>query len=332
MLFVEDLPVYKIAQGYLLYRQVACEPESWWCTDSGCLGSADKPAFKTDKVDEKKDLSDAGVLFPTSFSELSSYHKCPYEYKIRRLYGFKAGVPVAFGYGERVHNIINIIYKKFKKIPPTDKQIDSLFDEYFHLRYALKFLEDRLREKGKGVVKNYVKEYGKEFDLVLETEKNFELVVDNALVNGQIDLIKKIDNKGNIKDIQIIDFKTDNDNSAYKDDKENNLQLRIYAQACLETLGYHPGKASVLNLNTLKAEEIDIKKDKLVEAQEEIRSRVKKITKERSFEAKPSTRCDDCDFSKFCSKKHLSKGIKDKIVKVIDKFKNGDDPLFNQKK
>ncbi|MCJ7634320.1 hypothetical protein MUP77_18265 [Candidatus Bathyarchaeota archaeon] len=59
-------------------------------------------------------------LFPTTFSDIDCYNKCGYDYMLRNVFCYKAGVPPAFGYSSRLHNILNIIYNgyiKTKKIP-----------------------------------------------------------------------------------------------------------------------------------------------------------------------------------------------------------------------
>ena len=58
------------------------------------------------------------------------------------------------------------------------------------------------------MVKKYVDVHKKDFDRVLNTEKRFEFVIGNAMISGDIDLIKKTNENGKITSIEIIDFKT----------------------------------------------------------------------------------------------------------------------------
>ena len=49
------------------------------------------------------------------------------------------------------------------------------------------------------IVRNYVRLHRGEFNRILETEKKFEFVINDALISGQIDLLKRIDESGNVR-------------------------------------------------------------------------------------------------------------------------------------
>ncbi|MCJ7634321.1 PD-(D/E)XK nuclease family protein, partial [Candidatus Bathyarchaeota archaeon] len=61
------------------------------------------------------------------------------------------------------------------------------------------------------MIKNYIELNKEDFSRVLETEKKFELTAGDVLITGQIDLLKKLDEKGNVREVEIIDFKTEKD-------------------------------------------------------------------------------------------------------------------------
>lgn len=244
------------------------------------------------------------LFFPTSFSELTTFDRCPYDYLLRHVYGYNAGVPAAFGYGTNIHNILNKIHKDFiknKKIPSED-DINIIFNEMFHLRYATDKISANMEKGAKKVVKNYVNVQKDEFNKILETEKRFEFVLEEALISGQIDLLKKIDDTGNVTEVEIIDFKTEGTqaNTFYQLDYEK--QLRLYAIACLKSLGLNPKKACIHHLNKNNRSYVDISKSKLNETKEDVQSSIHKIlTKE--FKSKRSKTCDKCDYRYLCSLK-----------------------------
>jgi len=248
----------------------------------------------------------SGSIFPTSFSDINCYRRCGYDYLLRNIYGYQAGVPPAFGYGTRLHNILNIIYKDFitsKKIP-DEPSIDGLFDKYFFLRYATTKITDNLKKAGKRVIKNYVMVNKTDFTKVLETEKRFELVLGEALITGQIDLLKKLDEKGNVKEVEIIDFKTEKEtDDLYKKDYE--LQLRLYAIACLRSLGLNPKRACIHHLDRKhkrQKEYVKIAPLHLEKATKEASHAISRII-DRAFTPKPSRNCVYCDWQKICSRK-----------------------------
>ncbi|MEO9309605.1 MAG: ATP-dependent DNA helicase [Nitrososphaera sp.] len=239
-------------------------------------------------------------IYSTSFSELSSYTRCPHDFRMRHIYGFNAGVPVTFGYGTNIHNVLNLIHSRYirEKKLPSDKEIEQTFERMFKLRYATKKISENMKKAGIKLVKNYVKLHSSDFNRILETEKNFEFVIDQALINGQIDLIKRVDENRNLAAVELIDFKTEKQNGAYAVDFEK--QLRYYAIACLESLGLKPKKAFVHHLDEGTKSEVDISEKLLSETKHEIKEQVGKILK-REFPAKSDKEiCQDCDYKLIC--------------------------------
>ena len=240
------------------------------------------------------------VIYPTSISELNVYERCPWDFKLRHIFGYNAGVPVTFGYGTNIHNILNIIHKKYRTKPPSEQEIDRIFDDIFKMRYATPEISKNMEKAGKGIVKNYVKKHGEFFKEILQTEKKFELVIGEALIDGQIDLIKKVDEKGNITGIEIVDFKTEK-NKTYELDHE--VQLRLYALACLKSLGLKPKKATVHHLNNDIKEDVTVGENDLEKTKDIILKRVDKIL-QKNFPANACPKnCAGCDYEKMCNMK-----------------------------
>lgn len=243
--------------------------------------------------------------FPTSFTQLSSFERCPQDFKLRHVFGYNAGVPVAFGFGTNIHNILSMIHTKYirEQRLPTDTEIDRIFDRMFKLRYATKAISEPMKKSGINIVKNYVKLHKDDFKRILETEKNFEFVIDEALISGQIDLLKKVDDAGNLTAVEIIDFKTEKKDGVYE--VNHDRQLRFYAIACLKSLGLRPKKAFVHHLDKNEKSEVDISPARLDETRDGIRKDVKRILAKK-FTAKPKKHiCEECDYRIICPFKKL---------------------------
>ena len=279
-------------------RKTDCKPHEFM-TELNKKYITDKlPKFKKDKTLAPRAIGQA--IYPTSFSELSIYNRCPQDFNFRHVFGYNAGVPVTFGYGTNIHNILNVIHKKYKKKPPSEKEIEKIFENMFYMRYATDAIAENMRKAGMRIVKNYVKKHGEAFKEILQTEKEFEFVLRNALISGQIDLIKKLDNHGNIKGIEIVDFKTEK-NETYSLDYKT--QLRLYAIACLKTLGLNPKKAFVHHLDNDKRDPVDISKKNLDETKKFVSKTVDHILKKK-FPPKASKKnCIGCDYEKICPMK-----------------------------
>jgi len=76
--------------------------------------------------------------FPTSYSELSDYIRCEYDYKMRYVYGFNPIIVQALGYGNQVHNLLNLLHKIAQQTGqvPLEEEAAKLLQEHFSLRYA----------------------------------------------------------------------------------------------------------------------------------------------------------------------------------------------------
>jgi DNA helicase II / ATP-dependent DNA helicase PcrA len=243
----------------------------------------------------------AGSTFNASFTEMSCYGRCPHDYKLRHIMGYNAGVPVTFGYGSNIHNILNYIhtnYLKDGKIPNT-KEINKIFKKMFSMRYATDKITENMIKAGKKIVKNYVKIHSKDFENILDTEKRFEFVIDGTMITGVIDLLKKVDDSGQITHVNILDFKTEKEDGIYSVDYEK--QVRYYAIGCLESLGLQPSKAYVHSLDGDKIREIDISDDKLIDIKKDIGNQVENILAKK-FDATPTeSHCQGCDYRNVCS-------------------------------
>ncbi len=245
-------------------------------------------------------------IFPTSFSELVAFGRCPHDFKLRHIYSYNAGVPTGFGYGTNIHNILNIIHRDYIENgkTPDPKSIDRLFDQHFKLRYATKTIENNFKKAGKKIVNNYIGLHKDDFKYILETEKKFEFVIDEAIISGQIDLLKKLDDKGKVAGVEIIDFKTEDAKQDEVYSLDHAKQLRFYAIACLKSLGLTPEKACVHHLDgkTNKKDYVDISDVHLANTKDEIRSDVASILSKK-FPARPSLACKECDYHHICPHK-----------------------------
>lgn len=249
--------------------------------------------------------------YETSYSELISYIRCPQDFRLRNVYGFNAGVPPGFGYGTSIHNALNMIHRDYirhGKIP-DETEVREITGRLFHLRYATSAMKENMLRSAERVVQNYVRMHSKDFSRILETEKRFEFLLGNSLINGQIDLIRKSDSDGGIRSVEIIDFKSEKQDGTYSADYER--QLRYYAIACLESLDVKPERAFVHHLDAESPSEqyteVDISEPRLAESKDEIKRIVTSITS-GEFPPKPSEkRCSDCDYVRLCPYKVMAR-------------------------
>lgn len=242
--------------------------------------------------------------FPTSYSELSDYIHCEYDYKLRYIYGFNPVLVQALGYGKQVHNILNHLHKAAQdngEVPQPELAAD-LIKKHFYLRYAADEQEERFKKSALQSVLNYLNLWKQDFILSLKSERNFEMDVDRALISGTIDLLKR----QNISDeiLEIIDFKTGNDR---KVDEELHLQVQLYTIAAREALNLNVKKAYVHFLDEKKQSRLEIltTPNQLNTAMATIKDSIDGILNRRYRRNPKSKRhCNDCDWKKICPQKN----------------------------
>jgi len=269
-------------------------------------------------------------LMPTSFTDLASYWRCPFEYQLRTLMRFSPGVKEQYGYGQQIHNILAEMHESTMRGRPMSlEEVLDLVEKRFHLRYTRDGDEYKpfsaLKRAAKLSLSRYLENYPNIENYVLHAEKPFEYIDkdSNAIVSGTVDLLERVEetNDGEIRTpIAIVDFKTHNwrDIDQYNQSKSAaEAQLRIYSLAIGETLGYDVQSARVHFLspkdpkddltNQGAAEMIEISfSDEIKEkTKEEIKNTIvdiKSSINKKNFELNGCEKkhCKNCDFSRIC--------------------------------
>ena len=204
-------------------------------------------------------------LLPTTYTDLSYYWRCPFEYQLRALMDFSPGVTEAYGYGQQIHNILTEIHTRaLSGEILSSKEAAELVDERFHLRYTREKPLEVLRDAAKDSLKRFIDEYPNHGRYVLEAEKNFEFVdtESGALVTGNIDLLQKVEESASgeevLTPVGIVDFKTHSWGEAsdfFRNCDEAISQLRLYAIAVRDALHMEPHSAHVYFLSPKKPDE-----------------------------------------------------------------------------
>ncbi|MFH1824955.1 MAG: ATP-dependent DNA helicase [Candidatus Firestonebacteria bacterium] len=266
-----------------------------------CLCKPAPDPTKKEKI--KPELSVENAIFPTNYSELSDYIRCEYDYKLRYIYNFNPVLVQALGYGRQIHNILNLLHNHVQKTgkTPNEKQILNVIDDHFYLRYAAESQQKKLKKSASKCVKKYMKMWEQDLSLSVRSERPFEMAVDNALINGTIDLLKRKEEKSDI--LEIIDFKT----GQKKLTEELGLQVQLYTFAGREVLNLDVHKAYVHYLDDDKQQRVEIlvTSTQLDLAMNTVKDSVKGITNRR-FGRNPKSKhtCITCDWNKICPKKN----------------------------
>jgi DNA helicase-2/ATP-dependent DNA helicase PcrA len=271
--------------------------------DKSCCITTSRPdPTKRKKLPPEPYIED--YRFPTSYSELSDYIRCEYDYKLRYIYGFNPIIVQALGYGKQVHNILNLLHKIAQQTGkiPTDELAAEFLNGHFYLRYAADEQQETLKRSALRSLLRYLGLWKEDFSLSVKTERPFEMDVENALLSGTIDLLKRKDGADNI--LEIIDFKTGNEKRM---NEELTLQVQLYTIAARNALNLNVEKAYVHFLDEKKQGRLEVltTPKQLEVAMQSVSDAVLGITNRR-FNRNPKSLkiCSQCDWEKLCPKKN----------------------------
>ena len=166
-----------------------------------------------------------------------------------------------------------------------------------------------MKEAAKATLIRYVREYPNLHELVFKPEKSFEFVLEDALINGTIDLLESRNQEtGERIPVAVVDFKTasEGEDLPLEDRLEEvSRQLRLYAIAARDALGFEPTEAHAHFMFSGRRQErvsVDISEDTRAYLSEEVADAVRNI-KTGNFPLQPcrENRCTDaCDFNRIC--------------------------------
>jgi DNA helicase-2/ATP-dependent DNA helicase PcrA len=184
------------------------------------------------------------VTLNLTFSELKYYFECPYQFKLRFLYGFYEPVNKALGYGKSLHDALAEIHaESIKGRIPDIGEVPRLVEDHLHLPFANDVTKENLRKAAEKSLKSYLKNNGRNLTKLEHVEKVVELKLnDGIVVNGRIDLIRRTDTN----EVVIVDFKSVERAQA---EELSQKQLHVYAVGYEQLTGRRADLIEVHNLD-----------------------------------------------------------------------------------
>jgi DNA helicase-2/ATP-dependent DNA helicase PcrA len=253
------------------------------------------------------------VNFPTSFSDIKYYLRCPKDYQFRKVFGFSPAIPDLFGFGSTVHASIGKLHQEFENSVPTVADAERIAKENFNLKHVLPSRNpdtnpgpfERAKARATNLVRDYVDRFASDFAQSRQLEARFEIPAEGTVVSGAIDLMIEEDEQGNLVDACVVDFKTmeGGDDPAANNELEWTelaLQVQLYAKAAVDILENVTEAGFVHLLKDGQRVEVPITDIALDAAISNIEWAVAGIVAQ-DFPMRPSRgKCDACDFKKIC--------------------------------
>lgn len=240
-----------------------------------------------------------------NFSLLEDYFECPYRFKLSMFYGFVQPLMPALGYGNVMHEIVkNIHMAAIEGKEITSDLVDDTIDVCFYLPYATPRLEENMYGSVKRSIHNYVESKKEEFNNILMAETDIEIDMgDGIRVNGRIDLMKRIDDKGREK-TAIVDFKTANKRVM---EEINTQQLKIYVLGYKELTGQTADYMEIYHLDSQNSARNNVTENVISEVAQEIRDAADNIRNNHLPRQCSLEKCSKCHLNYLCLSKREQK-------------------------
>jgi DNA helicase II / ATP-dependent DNA helicase PcrA len=251
--------------------------------------------------------------YPTNFTEIKYYLRCPKSYQFRERYGFNPVISEMFGFGQTVHTSIQKLHDQYLDQAPIEEEIEEVVRETFHLKHVPPSGDpvnrpgayETSQNRAVQMAKNYVEAFGADFERERQVEAVFEIPAPNCVISGSIDLLLHEDENGSLLQAEIIDFKTMEggekpESNDSLDWTELALQVQLYTRAAEQILGQNAKTGSIHLLKDNQRVEVPIDSFAVGSALENIEWAVSGILAS-DFPMRPhQKKCEACDFVKIC--------------------------------
>jgi DNA helicase-2/ATP-dependent DNA helicase PcrA len=253
----------------------------------------------------KQDYSQRARLSPTppkiianvvfSFSDLKYYFECPYQFKLRVLYGFNPPIREELGFGRSIHNALAEVHARaIQGDYVTEGDAAELVTTHLHAPFANPELRKQFERAGEIIIRNYIRDNRANFDQIEFSEKPIGIDLgDGVSVTGRIDLVRRKDTG----ETTIVDLKS---NNRTQPEEVTEDQLHIYALGYEELTGKRADYVEIYHLEERKRRPRCVDDDFSAEVKNKI-VRAAGALRENEFAATPGNeKCVDCDFRGMC--------------------------------
>jgi DNA helicase II / ATP-dependent DNA helicase PcrA len=232
-----------------------------------------------------------------SFSDLKYFFECPYQFKLRFLYGFNPPIHEALGYGKSVHDVMAEVHKRaIDGDIVSGLETEELVDRHLNTPFAYPALKATLRQAAIRAVQRYLAENRDTLPSTLYSEQQVQVhVAPGITVDGRIDLIRRLDTN----ETSIVDFKSSERAQAEDITRD---QLHVYAVGYQELTGQRADLLEVLNLDQRAKSTREVVDDGLLS---DIRGKIRDAGQDLRANQMPRLAhwcgtCDNCDLAGLC--------------------------------
>lgn len=232
-----------------------------------------------------------------SFSDIKYFFQCPYEFKLRVLYGFNSPIAAPLGYGKGLHDALAEVHRRAMSgdVPSAD-EVPELVQRHLRTPFAHSELRETLEASANSVITDYLKDNADDLPNVEFAEQDVEVhLAGGVSIKGRIDLVRRIDTG----ETTIVDLKS---NERSQGEEVTEQQLHTYALGYQELTGERPDFVEIYELEERKAKPRTVDQEFIEDVVSQAKGAAQSL-RNRKLPAKPGARkCGSCDFVGLCSK------------------------------
>jgi DNA helicase-2/ATP-dependent DNA helicase PcrA len=236
----------------------------------------------------------ANVVF--SFSDIKYFFECPYQFKLRELYGFNAPLHEALGYGKSLHDALAEVHARAirgEAIAVTDAR--QLVETHLHTPYAYNALREKLEQSAEKSIAAYITDNAQLFDKIEFSEKTISINLGGGVaVTGRIDLVRRLDTN----ETTIVDLKS-TDRAQAEDVTET--QLHIYALGYKELTGRSADFVEIYNLDNREKKPRSVDDDLIEDVKSQVAIAADALRRGKMTKTPTEKKCSACDYRRMCS-------------------------------
>lgn len=236
----------------------------------------------------------ANVVF--SFSDLKYFFECPYQFKLRVLYGFNAPLHEALGYGKSLHDALAEVHMRATHGDIADpSEVNRLVETHLHVPFAYPALRQTLEASAERVIRGYMDANANELKNIEFSEKQIEISLgDGISIIGRIDLVRRKDTN----ETTIVDLKS-SDRAQAEDVTE--AQLHTYALGYRELTGRDADYVEIYELDEGKRKPRSVDDDFIEDVKAKTRGAADALRNGNLPMAPTPSKCAKCDYRGMCS-------------------------------
>ena len=231
-----------------------------------------------------------------SFSDMKYFFECPYQFKLRILYGFNAPLAESLGFGKSLHDALAEVHKRaLQGEDVSPGEAGALVRRHLRTPYAYPKLRETLEVAATKALAGYIDKNRADFKNLEFSEKNIEIALgDGVTVAGRIDLVKRIDTG----EVTIVDLKS---NERAQADDVTETQLHIYALGYQELTGRNADYVEIYELDEQKQKRRSVDSEFIDDVKRDVRGAAYALRRNALMPRPSNKTCGTCDYRDLCS-------------------------------